>query len=124
MFRRLEKRIIVDLFIFEVRKVMFKYYFFIVVVFKEGGLELLSNLDYDFLVIVSYFVYCILCNQSLCLFIVVIVYIIIDIYVYLYLVIVFSYSIFCMMLNLFLFLIRKQRGILVLILDWFVKKQL
>lgn len=89
MFRRLEKRIIVDLFIFEVRKVMFKYYFFIVVVFKEGGLELLSNLDYDFLVIVSYFVYCILCNQNLCLFIVVIVYIIIDIYVYLYLVIVY-----------------------------------
>nr|XP_034324057.1 katanin p60 ATPase-containing subunit A-like 2 isoform X23 [Crassostrea gigas] len=49
MLRRLEKRIIVDLPTFEARKAMFKHHLPTVVVPKEGGLELLSNLDYDLL---------------------------------------------------------------------------
>ncbi|OWF35260.1 Katanin p60 ATPase-containing subunit A-like 2 [Mizuhopecten yessoensis] len=49
MLRRLEKRIIVDLPTFEARKAMFKYYLPHIVCPKEGGLELLSHLDYDML---------------------------------------------------------------------------
>lgn len=49
MLRRLEKRIIVDLPTYEARKAMFKHHLPTVVVPKEGGLELLSNLDYDLL---------------------------------------------------------------------------
>lgn len=49
MLRRLEKRILVDLPTYEARKAMFKHHLPTVVVPKEGGLELLSNLDYDLL---------------------------------------------------------------------------
>ncbi|XP_052098163.1 katanin p60 ATPase-containing subunit A-like 2 isoform X10 [Mytilus californianus] len=49
MLRRLEKRIIVDLPTLEARKAMFKFHLPPVVVPKEGGLELLSNVDYDVL---------------------------------------------------------------------------
>ncbi|XP_048732996.1 katanin p60 ATPase-containing subunit A-like 2 isoform X11 [Ostrea edulis] len=49
MLRRLEKRIIVDLPTYEARKAMFKHHLPNVVVPKEGGLELLSNLDYELL---------------------------------------------------------------------------
>ncbi|XP_061172635.1 katanin p60 ATPase-containing subunit A-like 2 isoform X4 [Saccostrea echinata] len=49
MLRRLEKRIIVDLPTYEARKAMFKHHLPTVVVPKEGGLELLSSLDYDLL---------------------------------------------------------------------------
>ena len=49
MLRRLEKRIIVDLPTTEARKAMFKHHLPPVVVPKEGGLELLSNVDYDVL---------------------------------------------------------------------------
>ncbi|KAL3866277.1 hypothetical protein ACJMK2_043585 [Sinanodonta woodiana] len=51
MLRRLEKRIIVDLPSFEARKAMYKFYLPKVVVPKDGGLELLSDLDYDLLAI-------------------------------------------------------------------------
>ncbi|XP_063432768.1 katanin p60 ATPase-containing subunit A-like 2 isoform X1 [Mytilus trossulus] len=49
MLRRLEKRIIVDLPTLEARKAMFKFHLPSVVMPKEGGLELLSNVDYDVL---------------------------------------------------------------------------
>ncbi|KAK3098604.1 hypothetical protein FSP39_021166 [Pinctada imbricata] len=49
MLRRLEKRILVDLPTYEARKAMFKHHLPHVVVPKEGGLELLANLDYDLL---------------------------------------------------------------------------
>lgn len=62
MLRRLEKRIIVDLPTYEARKAMFKHHLPTVVVPKEGGLELLSNLDYDLLATVSHQAYCTLCN--------------------------------------------------------------
>ena len=54
MLRRLEKRILVDLPTYEARKAMFKHHLPTVVVPKEGGLELLSNLDYDLLATVSH----------------------------------------------------------------------
>ncbi|VDI47898.1 katanin p60 ATPase-containing subunit A1 [Mytilus galloprovincialis] len=49
MLRRLEKRIIVDLPTLEARKAMFKFHLPSIVMPKEGGLELLSNVDYDVL---------------------------------------------------------------------------
>lgn len=49
MLRRLEKRILVDLPTYEARKAMFKFHLPHIVCPKEGGLELLSNLDYDLL---------------------------------------------------------------------------
>ncbi|XP_033749769.1 katanin p60 ATPase-containing subunit A-like 2 isoform X4 [Pecten maximus] len=49
MLRRLEKRIIVDLPTYEARRAMFRYYLPHIVCPKEGGLELLSHLDYDLL---------------------------------------------------------------------------
>lgn len=49
MLRRLEKRILVDLPSYEARKAMFKHHLPPVVVPKEGGLELLANVDYDVL---------------------------------------------------------------------------
>lgn len=53
MLRRLEKRILVDLPTLDARKAMFKFHLPPVVVPKEGGLELLSNVDYDVLAAVS-----------------------------------------------------------------------
>ncbi|KAH3829727.1 hypothetical protein DPMN_102955, partial [Dreissena polymorpha] len=49
MLRRLEKRILVDLPTFDARKAMFKHHLPRVVNPSEGGLELLSDLDYDLL---------------------------------------------------------------------------
>lgn len=49
MLRRLEKRILVDLPTYEARKSMFKHHLPRVVNPSEGGLELLSDLDYDLL---------------------------------------------------------------------------
>ena len=53
MLRRLEKRILVDLPTNEARKSMFKHHLPHVVNPCEGGLELLSDLDYDLLALVS-----------------------------------------------------------------------
>ena len=53
MLRRLEKRILVDLPTIDARKAMFKHHLPPVVVPKEGGLELLANVDYDVLAAVS-----------------------------------------------------------------------
>lgn len=47
MLRRLEKRILVDLPTYEARRCMFKHHLPPVVSSKEGGLELLSEIDYD-----------------------------------------------------------------------------
>lgn len=55
MLRRLEKRILVDLPTYEARKAMFKHHLPRVVNPSEGGLELLSDLDYDMLALVSTF---------------------------------------------------------------------
>ncbi|XP_045156217.1 katanin p60 ATPase-containing subunit A-like 2 isoform X9 [Mercenaria mercenaria] len=49
MLRRLEKRILVDLPTFDARKAMFKHHLPRIVNPSEGGLELLSDLDYDLL---------------------------------------------------------------------------
>ncbi|XP_059165954.1 katanin p60 ATPase-containing subunit A-like 2 isoform X2 [Physella acuta] len=49
MLRRLEKRILVDLPTHEARRAMFKHHLPPVVSSKEGGLELLAELDYDLL---------------------------------------------------------------------------
>ncbi|XP_076465051.1 katanin p60 ATPase-containing subunit A-like 2 isoform X8 [Babylonia areolata] len=49
MLRRLEKRILVDLPTFEARRAMFLHHLPPVVCSKDGGLELLSDLDYDML---------------------------------------------------------------------------
>ncbi|KAK7492543.1 hypothetical protein BaRGS_00016209 [Batillaria attramentaria] len=49
MLRRLEKRILVDLPTFEARRAMFLHHLPPVVCSKEGGLELLADLDYDML---------------------------------------------------------------------------
>jgi len=54
MLRRLEKRIIVDLPNYEARKAMFKHHLPHVVCPKDGGLELLSHLDYDLLATVCF----------------------------------------------------------------------
>ena len=54
MLRRLEKRILVDLPTFDARKAMFKHHLPRIVNPSEGGLELLSDLDYDLLALVSY----------------------------------------------------------------------
>jgi len=53
MLRRLEKRILVDLPTYEARKAMFKHHLPHIVNPSEGGLELLSDLDYDLLALVS-----------------------------------------------------------------------
>ena len=53
MLRRLEKRILVDLPTYEARRAMFRHHLPPVVSSKEGGLELLSELDYDALAVVS-----------------------------------------------------------------------
>ena len=53
MLRRLEKRILVDLPTYDARKAMFKHHLPRVVNPCEGGLELLSDLDYDLLALVS-----------------------------------------------------------------------
>ena len=53
MLRRLEKRILVDLPTFDARKAMFKHHLPRIVNPSEGGLELLSDLDYDLLALVS-----------------------------------------------------------------------
>lgn len=52
MLRRLEKRILVDLPTFEARRAMFMHHLPPVVCSKEGGLELLADLDYDMLGVV------------------------------------------------------------------------
>ncbi|KAL8615068.1 hypothetical protein ACOMHN_013602 [Nucella lapillus] len=49
MLRRLEKRILVDLPTFEARRAMFLHHLPDIVCSKDGGLELLSDLDYDML---------------------------------------------------------------------------
>lgn len=49
MLRRLEKRILVDLPTYDARKAMFKHHLPRIVNPSEGGLELLSDLDYDLL---------------------------------------------------------------------------
>ena len=49
MLRRLEKRILVDLPTTKARKAMFNLHLPKVVIPKEGGLELLTELDYDLL---------------------------------------------------------------------------
>ncbi|KAL4228098.1 Katanin p60 ATPase-containing subunit A-like 2 [Mactra antiquata] len=49
MLRRLEKRILVDLPTYEARKAMFKHHLPRIVNPSEGGLELMSDLDYDML---------------------------------------------------------------------------
>ena len=53
MLRRLEKRILVDLPTYEARRAMFQHHLPPVVSSKEGGLELMSELDYDILAVVS-----------------------------------------------------------------------
>ena len=53
MLRRLEKRILVDLPTFEARRAMFMHHLPPVVCSKDGGLELLADLDYDMLGVVS-----------------------------------------------------------------------
>ena len=53
MLRRLEKRILVDLPTLEARRAMFHHHLPPVVSSREGGLELLSELDYDNLGMVS-----------------------------------------------------------------------
>ena len=53
MLRRLEKRILVDLPTYDARKAMFKHHLPRTVNPSEGGLELLSDLDYDLLALVS-----------------------------------------------------------------------
>ena len=53
MLRRLEKRILVDLPTYDARKAMFKHHLPRIVNPSEGGLELLSDLDYDLLALVS-----------------------------------------------------------------------
>jgi len=63
MLRRLEKRILVDLPTTEARKAMFKHHLPPVVVPKEGGLELLSNVDYDVLAAVRYLNFFVLWNK-------------------------------------------------------------
>ena len=52
MLRRLEKRILVDLPTYEARRCMFKHHLPPVVSSKEGGLELLSEIDYDVVAVV------------------------------------------------------------------------
>lgn len=54
MLRRLEKRILVDLPTYDARKAMFKHHLPRVVNPSEGGLELLSDLDYDLLALVNF----------------------------------------------------------------------
>ncbi|XP_070207187.1 katanin p60 ATPase-containing subunit A-like 2 isoform X3 [Littorina saxatilis] len=49
MLRRLEKRILVDLPTFEARRAMFIHHLPPIVCSKDGGLELLAELDYDML---------------------------------------------------------------------------
>lgn len=49
MLRRLEKRILVDLPTFEARRAMFMHHLPNIVCSKDGGLELLADLDYDML---------------------------------------------------------------------------
>ncbi|GFO36468.1 katanin p60 ATPase-containing subunit a-like 2, partial [Plakobranchus ocellatus] len=51
MLRRLEKRILVDLPTYEARRAMFQHHLPPVVSSKEGGLELMSELDYDVLAV-------------------------------------------------------------------------
>uniref|UniRef100_A0A2C9JJS6 Katanin p60 ATPase-containing subunit A-like 2 n=1 Tax=Biomphalaria glabrata TaxID=6526 RepID=A0A2C9JJS6_BIOGL len=51
MLRRLEKRILVDLPTLEARRAMLKHHLPPVVAAKSGGLELLSELDYDLLAV-------------------------------------------------------------------------
>ncbi|KAK3701924.1 hypothetical protein RRG08_049810 [Elysia crispata] len=51
MLRRLEKRILVDLPTYEARRAMFQHHLPPVVSSKEGGLELMSELDYDILAV-------------------------------------------------------------------------
>lgn len=53
MLRRLEKRILVDLPTLDARKAMFKHHLPRIVNPSEGGLEMLSDLDYDLLAAVS-----------------------------------------------------------------------
>ena len=55
MLRRLEKRILVDLPTFEARRAMFMHHLPPIVCSKEGGLELLADLDYDMLSVVRLF---------------------------------------------------------------------
>jgi len=53
MLRRLEKRILVDLPTFDARRAMFAHHLPRIVNPSEGGLELMSDLDYDLLATVS-----------------------------------------------------------------------
>jgi hypothetical protein len=59
MLRRLEKRILVDLPTFEARRAMFMHHLPPVVCSKDGGLELLADLDYDMLGVVSSLCVCV-----------------------------------------------------------------
>lgn len=58
MLRRLEKRILVDLPTYEARKAMFKHHLPRIVNPSEGGLELMSDLDYDMLALVCVHLLC------------------------------------------------------------------
>ena len=72
MLRRLEKRILVDLPTYEARKAMFKHHLPRIVNPSEGGLELLSDLDYDLLALV-YILITLLASFHICVFVIALV---------------------------------------------------